>query len=112
MKKVLDGTGAMGYVHLRMEKEQSFSEELRAWLKKRNWVQKEGAAALGVSLDTFRSWIHDHRVPSETPSIREVREKMAGALEFEKDMAEERKKGTRRPVAQYQDSKSREWGPK
>jgi transcriptional regulator with XRE-family HTH domain len=59
-----------------MARERTFADELRDWLKRHDWVQKQGADALGVSLDTFRSWIHGHRTPTESPSIREVREKM------------------------------------
>lgn len=59
-----------------MAKDPTFAEEVRAWRKKRNWLQKEAAAHMGVSLDTYRGWENKHVIPHDCLSIREIRTKM------------------------------------
>ena len=59
-----------------MLKEKSFSEKLREWRKAHGWLQKEAADALRVSIDTYRQWEQAAAIPHETPSRREIEQRM------------------------------------
>ena len=51
-----------------------FARKLKEW--RGNLRQKEGAAILGVSLRTYEAWESGARTPMNSPSIREVEQKM------------------------------------
>ena len=59
-----------------MASPKTFAARLRLWRKGRKLVQKEAAQLLGVELDCYRSWESGRTAPHETPSMREVEQKM------------------------------------
>jgi transcriptional regulator with XRE-family HTH domain len=59
-----------------MDQKQSFAEEVRAWRKSRNFLQKQAAEFLGIPLDTYRTWEHDRGEPHDSPSKGEIRSRM------------------------------------
>lgn len=77
-EKVLTGQvlSASGY---HMAKEIRFGDKLREWRKKHGWYTKEAAAFLNVPLDTYRQWECNMSQPHESPSRREIEQRMEGA---------------------------------
>jgi transcriptional regulator with XRE-family HTH domain len=54
----------------------NFGDELRAWRKKREWLQKQAADALEVPLETYRAWEYNKSAPNKSPSMAEILTRM------------------------------------
>ena len=55
-----------------MAKDQKFSDMLKQWRMAHNWLQKQAADALNVSIDTYRQWEQGQMEPHDTPSKTEI----------------------------------------
>jgi transcriptional regulator with XRE-family HTH domain len=62
-----------------MPEKENFGNKLRAWRKRRGWLQKQAADALSVSLDTYRAWEYNNGAPHKAPSRAEIEQRMEAA---------------------------------